>query len=64
MKPSEKLLVLFSLGWTQFAIEKETGIPQATISRIAAGNDPRASNAATIDVLYQREVSLQGTKAA
>jgi len=56
MTTSEKLLILFQLGWTQSAISQETGIPQGSISRMASGNDPRASNADLIDRLYQSAI--------
>jgi predicted transcriptional regulator len=56
MKTAEKLAALISMGWTQSAIQSETGVPQGTISRIADGThkDPRASNAYAIDRLYER----------
>ena len=59
MNTSEKIAELIQRGWTQVSISDETGIPQATISRIASrkDNNHRASNAYAIDRLYEREIN-------
>lgn len=57
MNTSEKLRALLADGWTQTGISRVTGIPQGTVSRMAAGNDPRESNARLIDEFYDRVTS-------
>ena len=54
MKTSEKLTELLESGLSQVLIARESGIPQGTISRILAGQDPRESTASAIDAVWQK----------
>ncbi len=52
--PREIVQAAIDAGWTQSKIAAETGVPQATISRILSGeNDPRFS---TVEKLLAMKV--------
>ncbi len=56
LSASEKLKTLLEAGLTTVKVARETGITQATISRIATGKhaEPRERSVRAIDALYSR----------
>ncbi len=56
LSASEKLKTLLASGLTTVEVARETGITQATISRIATGKhaEPRERSVRAIDALYSR----------
>lgn len=61
--PREIVQAAIDAGWTQSKIAAESGVPQATISRILSGehNDPRFS---TVEKLRAIKVKKPRRKAA
>jgi len=64
--PQQMLIELSDRGFSQNEIEKETGIPQGTISRIASGEhkNPRFDNVAAIASAHKRLMRRSEKKAA
>lgn len=64
--PQNMLSDLCLLGFTQADISMETGIPQATISRILNGvhADPKFSSAHAISMMYDRVLRSVKRRAA
>ena len=56
LSASEKLKSLIASGLTTVEVARETGITQATVSRIARGKhaEPRERSVRAIDALYSR----------